>query len=68
MFPVGVPLVRAATIAAKNVKGDVLKLTVVVDIRNVGQRHDVGAYEWQGGDHGIHKQNARWTLTSGKAR
>ena len=43
MFPVGVSPATAATIAVKNVKGGVLKLTVVVDIRNARQRHDVGA-------------------------
>ena len=43
MSPAVVPLVRAATIAVKNVKRGVLKLTVVVDIRNARRRHDLGA-------------------------
>jgi len=43
MFPVGVSPARAATIAAKNVKRDVLNLTVVVDIRSAGRRP-----EWRG--------------------
>lgn len=68
MFPVGVSPATAATIAAKNVKGDVLKLIVVVDIRNARQRHDVGGVtKWQGGDHGIRKQNASGTVTSEEA-
>jgi len=42
MSPVCVSLARAATIAAKNVKRDVLNLTVVADIRNAGRRPEVG--------------------------
>jgi hypothetical protein len=42
MSLVVVPLARAAIIAVKNVKRGVLKLIVVVDIRNARQRHDVG--------------------------
>jgi hypothetical protein len=48
--PAVVPLARAAIIAVKNVKRGILKLTVVVDIRNARQRHDGGAgvTKWQG--------------------
>ena len=68
MFPVGVSLATAATIAAKNVKGDVLKLIVVVDIRNARQRHEVGGVtKSQGGHHGIRRQNAGGTLISEEA-
>jgi hypothetical protein len=70
MFLVGVSPARAATIAVKNVKRHVLNLTVVVDIRSAGRKPEVarGATKRQGGDHGIHRQNARRTLTGEETR
>lgn len=64
-----VPLARAATIAVKNVKSGVLKLIVVVDIRNARQRHDVGGRLRSVREeiNGIHRSNASGTFTSDEA-